>query len=572
MINREIADILYEAADILELNEVEWKPRAYRKAARKIEDLNEDISNIYRDRGKKGLEEIPGIGSRIADHIIEYLETGEVGKFEKLKEKSPVKTGELVEIRGLGPKKVKKLVEQLNIKTVSDLREAVEQHQIKNLTGFGEKTEKNILKSIGMFEKSHDRMQLGKAMNLAEDVITYMKEHSDLEKIDYAGSLRRMKETIGDIDMLVIASDPDRTMNTFVSMENVERVESRGVTRSTVILKGGIHVDLRVVPAESYGAAMQYFTGSKDHNIALRDLAISKGYKLSEYGLFGKVSQEKVEGESEQGIYERLGLQYIPPELRENRGEVDIARQNSLPELVTLNDIKGDLHIHTTFSEGSDSLEDVVRAAEDMSYEYIAITDHSRSRRISKGMEIEELKLQWEEIDRISGEYDVKILKGAEVDILKDGSLDYPDEVLGGLDIVVGSVHSGFESAKEEMTERIVAALENKYLNILGHPSGRLIGKREPYNADFDMIFETVADKEKILEINSHPERLDLNDKLILQAKMFGVKFSINTDSHSVPNLDFMRFGVGQARRGWLTKDDVVNTFSYNSLKKMLKA
>jgi len=571
MINREIADILNEAADILEFNGVEWKPRAYRRAARKIEDLSEDIRNIYRKNGKKGLEEIPGVGSSIANHIIEYLEIGRVEKFERLKEESPGGTGELVEIRGLGPKKVKKLVEELNIKTVSDLREAVEEHEIRELEGFGEKTEENILKSIILFEKSHERMLLGKAMGLAEDVLSYMQENSELEKIDYAGSLRRMKETIGDIDMLVISSNPENFMKTFVNMEEADRVESRGLTRSTVILKGGIHVDLRVVPAESYGAAMQYFTGSKDHNIAMRDLAISKGYKLSEYGLFRKDSAKIVAGTDEKSIYSRLGLQYIPPELRENRGEIAAAKKNELPELVELSDIRGDLHIHTTFSEGSDSLEEMVRAAENMNYEYIAITAHSRSQRIASGMEIDELRQQWEEIDRVTGEYDIRILKGAEVDILKGGSLDYPDDILAELDIVVGSVHSGFKSPKEEMTDRIVSALEHRYMDILGHPSGRLIGKREPYEADFDTIFETAVNNGKILEINAHPERLDLNDRLILKAKEYGVKFSINTDSHSTSNLSFMKFGVGQARRGWLTKDDVINTYSYDRLRQLLE-
>ncbi|MDW7732796.1 MAG: DNA polymerase/3'-5' exonuclease PolX, partial [Methanolobus sp.] len=484
---------------------------------------------------------------------------------------APVRTSELVEIRGLGPKRVKKLVEEVNIKTVSDLREAVEEHEIRELPGFGEKTEENILRSIVMFEKSRERMQLGKAMDLAEDVLSYMRENGDLEKISCAGSLRRMKETIGDIDMLVVASDSVNVMETFVSMENADRVESRGTTRSTVIFKEGIHVDLRVVPAESYGAAMQYFTGSKDHNIAMRDLAISKGYKLSEYGLFRKDSGEKVEGESEESIYSRLGLQYIPPELRENRGEIDAATGNKLPELVELGDIKGDLHVHTNFSEGNDSLEDMVKAARDMDYEYIAITDHSRSQRIARGMEIDELERQWEEIDRISGKHDIRVLKGAEVDILKNGSLDYPDEILDELDIVIGSVHSGFNSLKEEMTQRIISALENEYMHILGHPSGRLIGKREAYEADFDTIFKTVADRGKILEINGHPERLDINDRMILKAKEFGVKFSINTDSHAVSNLAFMRFGVGQARRGWLTKDDIVNAYSYARLRKLLK-
>ncbi|MBN2487408.1 MAG: DNA polymerase/3'-5' exonuclease PolX [Methanosarcinaceae archaeon] len=571
MINSEIADLLKKVAAILEFNEVEWKPRAYRKAARQIENLNEDIGKIYSDKGKKGLVEIPGIGSSIADHIIEYLETGKVEKFKKLKEVSPARTGELVEIRGLGPKKAKRLVEELNIKTVSDLMEAAEKHEIRELAGFGEKTEENILKAVRLFEKSHERMLIGKAMDLAEEIISYMKKNCEIERINYAGSLRRMKETIGDIDVLVVAVDPEKLITTFVNMENVERVESRGKIRSTVILTGGVHVDLRFVPDDSYGAALQYFTGSKDHNIALRNLALSKGYKLSEYGLFRKDSGKKIEGKSEKGIYKRLGLQYIPPELRENRNEIDLAKTNDLPQLIELSDIKGDLHVHTAFSDGTDSLEDMVKASVDMGYEYMAITDHSRSRKIASGMEIDELKQQWREIDNISGKYDIRIFKGAEVDILKDGSLDYPDEVLRGLDIVIGSIHSGFRSGEKEMTTRIVSALENRFLTIWGHPAGRLLGKREAYKVNFNQVFETAAGNKKILEINSFPERLDLNDGLILQAKEFDIKFCINTDSHSTSHLNFMRFGVGQARRGWLTKDHVVNTYSYGELKKFLK-
>ncbi len=571
MINREIADLFYEIADILEYNEVEWKPRAYRRAARKIEDMNEDIRKIYEDEGKKGLENISGIGSSIADHITEYLETGKVEKFEKLKKESPVETGKLVELRGLGPKRVKKLVEELNIKTISDLREAIEEHEIRELEGFGEKTEENILESIKMVEKSHDRMLLGKAMDLAEEVLSYLKKKSDPEKINYAGSLRRMKETIGDIDVLVVAGDQKKIMETFVNMENIERVESRGKTRSTVILKGGVHVDLRVVPDDSYGAAMQYFTGSKDHNIELRNLALSKGYTLSEYGLFDKDSGKKIEGKSEEGIYKKLGLQYIPPELRESRKEIDAASKNELPELVEMSDIKGDLHIHTNLTDGIDSLEDMVKTSEDVGYKYIAITDHSQSQRTASGMKINEIKDQWKEIDSIKDQYDIKIFKGSEVDILKDGSLDYPDDVLQELDVVIGSVHSGFKSGKKEMTERINTALENEYLDIIGHPSGRMIGKRTAYEVDFDSIFETAASNGKVLEINAHPDRLDLNDGLILQAKDFEVKFCINTDSHSRSHLDFMRFGVGQARRGWLQKDDVINTYSYKKLKKMLQ-
>lgn len=570
MTNREIARLLYEVADIFELKKVEWKPRAYRKAARKIEEMKEDISEVYTKEGKDGLEKIPGIGTKIADHIIEYIETGKVKKFENIKKKAPEGLNELMNIRGLGPSKAKRLAEDLNICTITDLKKALRDHEVRELDGFGEKTEENLEKAILQYEKSHERMLLGKAMGLAEEIISYLKEGNDLKKIQYAGSLRRMKETIGDIDVLVISDDPLEIMDRFVRFKDVKQVESRGRTRCTVILQDGIHIDLRVVPENSYGSALQYFTGSKDHNVALRKIALSKGYKLSEYGLFEKGSEKKVEGKNEERIYRKIGLGFIQPELRENRGELEAAKKGELPELIDLKDIKGDLHIHTNYSDGTDGLEAIVKKAGELNYEYIGITDNSRSGRISGGLEVEELKEHWDEIDSICHKCEIKILKGAEVDILSDGSLDYPEEILKELDLVVGGIHSNFDSSKKEMTERMITALENKYLHVLGHPTGRQIGIREPYNVDLDIIFKKAVTNKKLLEINCQPVRLDLNDSLIMQAKEQGVMFCINTDSHSADQMEYMRYGVGQARRGWLTKKDVVNTYSLKKLKNLL--
>jgi DNA polymerase (family 10) len=570
MTNQEIADLFYEIADILEFKEIKWKPRAYRSAARTIENTYQSLKEIYNSEGKKGLEKLPEIGSNIADHIVEYLETGKIEKFEKIKKDAPASTHELIQIDGLGPKRVKQLVEELNIKNISDLKKAIKKHRVKTLKGFGYKTEKNLQKSIEQYENRLQRMFVDKALNLAENTISYLIEKTDIDRINYAGSLRRMKETIGDIDILVTASSSKDIMDTFVNMPGIERVVSKGTTRSTVLLKEGINVDLRVILEDSYGSAMQYFTGSKDHNIELRNIALRKGYKLSEYGLYSKKSNKKEEGKSEKSIYAKLGLEYIPPELRENRGEFKAADTGHIPELVELNDIQGDLHTHTKFSEGKNNIENMAEAAQNRGYEYIAITDHSISQKIAGGMEIDELKQQWDIIDNISDNYKIKILKGAEVDILSDGSLDYPDDILKTLDIVIGSVHSGLKSSKSEMTERIITALNNKYLNILGHPTGRIIGKREGSQLDLEKIFETAVDNNKILEINGQPRRLDLNDELILKASEFDVKFCINTDSHDISQLDFMKYGIGQARRGWLVKDAVINSYSYSKLRKIL--
>ena len=579
MKNREIAELFYEAADILEFQQVEWKPRAYRKAAQNIENLGEDVEKIYERKGKAGLNEIPGVGESIADHIAEYLETGRVEKFEKLKEKAPTDTVELMEIRGLGAKKMKKLSDALGIKTLPELENAIKSHKIRRLEGFGEKSEENLAKAVEQYEKGHDRMSLGKALPLAEEVIAALKARCesackiDVSKIIYTGSLRRLKETIGDIDILAEAGSGEalKVMDAFVSLPEVEQVVLKGSTKSSVILKEGTSIDLRVVPPESYGAALQYFTGSKEHNVELRNVAIREGYKLSEYGLYLRDSGEQVAGISEEEVYNKLGLAYMPPELRENRGEIKAAEEKALPNLVKAGDIRGDLHMHTTYSEGQGSLVAMVESAETLGYEYIAITDHSRSQRIANGLEIETLKAQWKEIDEISKNFKIKILKGSEVEILRDGRLDYPEEILKELDVVVGAVHSGFSAPERKMTDRVVTALENKCLDILAHPSGRLIGKREGYDVNFEKVFEAAAANRKILEINSQPARLDLNDELILRATAFDLKFSVSTDSHSTADLASMRYGLGQARRGWLEKEDIVNTYPYSRLNEFFK-
>src|SRR3989338_1052521 len=570
MINQDLAKMFEEMALMWELEGVEWKPRAYENAARGVAELSEDVRDIYKREGVKGLDKIPGVGKGIAWHIEEFLKTGKIEKYERLRKKYPRELLELMEVEGLGPKRVVKLVREMKINSLGELKRAAEKGLIRELPGFDAKTEKNILTALSFHQSSKGRMLISSALTLAEEVIEYLKKRVKVQKIDYAGSLRRMKETIGDIDLLAVA-DAKELMDVFVKMPKVQRVLAKGSTKSSVLLREGVSVDVRVLPAESYGAALQYFTGSKEHNIALRNLALDKGLKLSEYGLFERKSEKLVAGKSEEEVYKKLGLEWIPPELRENRGEIEAAKKKKIPKLIDLKDIKGDLQMHTVYSDGRNSVKEMAEKAERLGYGYIAITDHSKSQRIANGMSVDRLRKQWKEINKVQKGVNIRILKGAEVDILPDGSLDYPNKILKELDIVLASIHSRFKSSEREMTKRIVAALENEYVNILTHPSGRLLNRREPYKVDFDELFETAKKNKKIVEINGHPERLDLNDALILKAKKFGLKFSVSTDSHAVQNLDFMKYGVGQARRGWLERKDVVNTYSLSQFKKVVR-
>lgn len=570
MRNSEIAGILYEIADILEFRKVEWKPRAYRRAARNIESMNEAIEDVYSKRGKKGLENIPGVGKAISGHIIEYLETGKVEKFESMKKQAPKGIGELMQLEGLGPKKVKRLSDDLGIKDIRSLDKALKSGKLRDMEGFGVKSEKNLLDSINQYRKGHERMTIDVAYSIAEEIIGYMKKNSNVLKIDYAGSLRRMKETIGDIDMLVLARKPNEVTDYFTRFPGISRILAKGDTKTSVVLKAGHDVDIRIIKPGSYGSALLYFTGSKDHNIELRKIAIGMGLKLSEYGLFENRTGKMVAGKTEEDVYRKIGLSYIPPEMRESRGEVEAAGKNKIPRLVELGDIKGDLQMHTKYSDGINTVGEMADAAEKIGYEYIAISDHSASQRIANGMDSSEIRKQWKEIEKNSN--GIKILKSAEVEILPNGSLDYPDSILKNLDFVTVAVHSRFKSGEKEMTDRIIKALENKYVHMLAHPTGRLIGKREPYKADFDRIFRFASENSKIMEINSDPHRLDLNDILIFKARQYGVKFCINTDAHSSSSLGNMVFGVGQARRGWLTRNEIINTYPYDKLIRFLKS
>ncbi len=565
MKNQEIAALLYEIADILELKGVEWKPRAYRKAAQGIESLSEDIADIYKKGGVNALNEISGVGEAIARHVEEYLHSGRVKRWEEIKKSIPRGLADLMEVMGLGAKRAMILYKKLKIKSVADLERALKQHKIAKLSGFGAKSEENIAKGLEIFKRGKERMLLGDTLPLAEEIVERLKKFKEVHKIAYAGSLRRMKETIGDIDILVTTSKPKAVMDFFTSMQKVERVLAKGITKSTVLLRQGIQADLRVLADNEYGAALQYFTGNKEHNIKLREVAIKKGFKLSEYGLFK--GSRKVAGRTEEEIYKKLGIRMMPPELREDTGEIEAAKAGKLPKLVELKDIRGDLHVHSNYSDGSDEIKKLAEVAAKLGYEYLALTDHSKTRAIARGLDEKRLQQQWKEIDALNKKLrGIRILKGTEVDILADGSLDYSDKILQKFDIVVASIHSGFKTAQRQMTERVIKALENKYVTIFGHPTGRLLNRRPAYEIDIEAVFDVAAEKKKVLEVDAFPDRLDLKYTHIKSAVEKGIKISIDTDAHSINHFAFMKYGVAQARRGWAEKRDVINTLSLKEL------
>ena len=567
MINKDIAKIFYEIADLLEMMNVQWEPRAYTNAAETIEEMTESLEDIYKEKGIEGLMEIKGVGKGIAAAIVEHIETGKIKKYEELRKKAPKDFFTMLRIEGLGPKKIAALHQKLRINTIADLEKAAKEHKISKLEGFKEKTENTILKGIETVKHSPNRMLLNIAYNLANEFVNALSKVKAVEKVTYAGSLRRMKETIGDIDLLVVSRKPKEVMDFFVKMQQVKKVLASGETKTSVVLKQGMQVDLRVLKPESYGAALQYFTGSQAHNIEIRKIAISQGYKLNEYGLFDKKGK-MVAGKTEEEIYKVLGLPCPPPEMRENNGELALKK---IPQLVDVKDLKGDFHMHTAYSDGFNSVAEMVKAAESLGYEYIAITDHSKSQYVANGMDESAILKRHKEIEKSRENSKIRILEGAEVDILADGKMDYSDNILKKLDLVVGSVHASFRQSKEVTTKRLIAAMENGHVNIIGHLSARKIMDREPIDFDVDAVFKAAKKNDVALEINSQPQRLDLNDVLIRKAREMGVKMVINTDAHSTKQLDFRMFGVAMARRGWCTADDIVNTKKFPEMKKELK-
>jgi len=578
--NKNLAKIFYEIADMLAADKVEFKPFAWRKAAQSLGDLEQDVASIYARGGLKAVEEIPGIGNSIGKKIEEYILKGRIGYYQELKRRLPMDWEDLVSVQGIGPKKTKFLFQKLGIKSIADLEAAARGGRIAGLPGFGKKSEQNIIEGVEFRKKSRGRFLLGEILPQARMFGARLADLRIFEKIDIAGSLRRGKETIGDIDFLAVAPktadvfEIARAMDFFASMPEVEKIWGKGDTKLSVRAEGGFNMDLRILPSESYGAALQYFTGSKEHNIALRRRAQEMGLKLSEYGLFS--GDELIAGANEKELYEKLGLRFIEPELRENLGEIEAAAKDKLPVLVAAGDLKGDLHCHSNWAGGDNSIAAIAAAARAMDYEYVGIADHTKFLKIENGLDEAALVRRNREIDKLNklaqkqaGEF--VILKGCEANIMSDGSIDISDMALSELDFAIAGVHSNFKMGKSQMTRRIVRAMENPHIDIISHPTGRLLKKRPGYEIDFEAICEAACATGTILEINAHPDRLDLNDWHIRRALSCGVKMIINTDAHNINHLRFVQFGIAQARRGWAEAKDIVNAYPWQKLRSFLK-
>lgn len=564
MINKEIAKVFFEIAKYCQMKEDSFRAIAYRKAANNIRLLEEDIEDIYKKGGVKSLEEIEGVGKSTAEKIEEFLKTGKIKVYEKFKKETPIKLEEISAIEGMGPKKAKALYVKLGVKNLKDLEKAAKSHKISQLEGFGEKSEKNILEGIAFLKSKKGRFLLGEVSLVVKEVIAKLKKSKEVKEISPAGSFRRKKETVGDVDILIVSDKPKKVMDFFVAMPQVEKVWGKGLKKSSVRTKEGFDIDLRVVSEESYGSALQYFTGSKEHNVATRKIAIQKGLKLNEYGVFKK--NKRIAGRTEDEVYKKIGLKWIPPEMREDRGEIELSQKGKLPSIVGYEDIKGDLHCHSSWDGGKHSIMQMAEKAVEMGYEYIGISDHTKFLRIENGLNEKQLLAQRKEIERLNKKSKIRILQGAETNIMRDGSLDIKNNVLEKLDYVIAGVHSLLKMNKKEMTERIINAIKNPNVNIISHPTGRLLGQRDEYQFDFDKILRVAREYGVILEINSSPQRLDLKDINIKKTKEAGVKMIVNTDAHHRQQLGFMKFGIAQARRGWAEKKDIINTQSLKNL------
>lgn len=571
MDNDDVAKVLDEIADLLEIqDESRFRVQAYHRAANCIRSLSEDINEIY-EEGR--LQRLSAVGKGIAEKIGELLTKGETEYHEELKEKIPPSLVELIQIQSLGPRKAKFLYEELNIQTVDDLLEAIEAHKLAPLKGFGAKSEENILRGVKQFMKGRERILLSEAYPMAERIINHLKEQPFVLRIDMAGSLRRMKETIGDIDLLAASREPSKAMDHFCRLPEVDQVLAKGETKSSILAKNGLQVDLRVVTPEQYGSALQYFTGSKEHSIHLRDIAKKRGLKINEYGLFEVDSDTRIAGEDEEEIYSKLNMQYIPPFMREDKGEIELAIENRLPKLVEPEDIKGDLHVHSSWSDGLNKIEEIAETARAMGYSYVAICDHAERLKIAGGLSEVEVRRRTERIRQLNeGLQGFTILAGIELNIDNDGKLDYGDDLLQELDVVVASIHAGFNQPPETLTGRILAAISNPYVDIIAHPTGRIMGKRPPYPIDLNAVFKAASATGTFLELNSFPDRLDLRDDYLREAKAHGVKIAVNTDAHTIGHLRNIIYGVATAKRGWLEPDDVINTYPLDKLLGVLKS
>ncbi|MFH0737255.1 MAG: DNA polymerase/3'-5' exonuclease PolX [Candidatus Micrarchaeota archaeon] len=569
--NEEIARVLFAIAEFLEMQGIPFKPKAYEKAGRTVEGLPEEASAIYLKGGRKALLELPGIGENIAKKIEELIQTGKLAYYEDLKKGSKIDIEGLMAVPGLGPKRIMLLKEKLGIRDVEGLKKAALSHRIREIPGLGATVEENILKGIELVKGGEKRFILGYIEPLAMEIRGRIAGLKSVKKVEIAGSFRRRKETVGDLDFLIISDKPDEVMDFVVSMPEVKDVIAKGKTRSAVRLKDGLQIDFRVLADDEFGSALQYFSGSKEHNVVLRRMANAKGLTLSEYGLFTIKGKKWVAGKTEGDIYSKLGLRYIEPELRENSGEIEAAQKGKLPDLVDVADVLGDLQTQTSWSDGNHSIEEMAKAAIGLGYDFLAITDHGGSALpVAHALDEKRLLEQGKEIDRLNDKLDIRILKGTEVDITKDGKLALSKKALENLDFVLAAVHSGFKSSGKEMTKRITDAIESYPIHSFAHPTGRVINKREPYALDLEALFDCCKKTGTFLEIDGHPERMDLNDIHARAAKEAGCRFTLSTDAHDKSHLSYMRYAVAIARRGWLEAKDILNTYPIDRIEKEL--
>ncbi len=568
MKNKEVAEIFRKTAQLLEIKgDNPFRIRAYERAAQTIESLTKDIEELAKE-GR--LENLPGIGADLAGKIKEILKTGTLSLYENLKKEIPPVLLNFLEIPSLGPKKVKAIYEKYGIISLDELEKACLQHKIAKLPGFGLKTEENILKGIKLIKEKTGRRPLGEVLPLAEEVIALIKSRAPLLQIEVAGSIRRRKETVKDIDVLITSTHPLEVMKVVSSLPLVEEVLAFGETKTSVRLKMGMQMDVRVVEPSAWGSALAYFTGSKAHNIRIRELALERGLKINEYGVFR--GEERIAGKTEEEVYATLGLPFIPPELREDRGEIEAALQGRLPQLVNYEDIKGDGHVHSKYSDGMASLEEIMAKAEAMGLSWVAVCDHSQGLKVAGGVPVEDLFKKKKRIEELNARSKkVKLVFGAEVDILSDGTLDYPDEVLKEIDFVIAAIHTGFQQTEKQITQRIVSALKHPLVHALSHPTGRVIGEREPYAVNMEEVMKTAKEHGKALEINCYYKRLDLNDIHVKACVEMGIPLIIGTDAHIVDQMEYLRLGVSVARRGWCEKKDLLNTFTYDKFMEWLR-
>ncbi|MGE0822076.1 MAG: DNA polymerase/3'-5' exonuclease PolX [Candidatus Binatia bacterium] len=582
MENFEIANLLNDYAALLDIQgDSRFRIRSYRKAAQTLQGLSRPVEQLLQE--EEDLADLPGIGKRMVEHLQEIVETGTLAALDKIQKQTPRSLAELTDLDSVGPKKAKQLYDQLGIASLSELQTALDSGKVETLAGFGRKSVENLRRALKEVNERARRLKLADADQLVQPLLAYMREAPGIDELEVAGSFRRRKETVGDVDILAACDTPQPVMKHFRSYPQRKRVESAGGTRGTIVLRSGLHVDLRIVPRRSYGAALHYFTGSKAHNVSVRKLGVERGLRINEYGVFrvprgkkaeelGKQEGKRIGGEKEEDVFRAVGLTWTPSELREDRGEIQAAQADALPALITLDDIRGNLHMHSTWTDGADSIDAMVQACKDLGYAYCAITDHSRSTRVAGGLDAGGFKKQWQEIEKIRSRLKgIELLRGVELDILSDGSLDLPDDILKDFDLVVVSIHAHLRMPKKQMTKRVCRALVHPAVDILAHPTARLINQREPIALDLEEVFKTAKEHGVALELNAQPERLDLRDVHVHRARDVGVQIAINSDAHSAENLRSLRYGVDQARRGWLEKKHVINTMTWRQFDKWLR-